>query len=303
MRFRIASLAVVAALVAVACGDTSQVVATVDGDDITAHYMASLRESYGQTINVNTEEFRNELSQNIIRLAIVHQAEEQFGITVTDEEIASRITDPPLRWRALFAELEADTDTTAAFAESQAQLSILRDRVTAELIRGEAGYIQSVLDDSPQELTAGCVRHVLVGSQLEAEAVIQRIETGEDFATVAADVTLDTASGGDVIGGCPVGFGGFVPEFAAAAATAPLNQPVGPVQTQFGFHVIRVEERIGPPTLEELQADPVRYLPGATLSGFFTPWFNEAVRESDISVATAVGRWSPTGVGILPPGQ
>ena len=42
----------------------------------------------------------------------------------------------------------------------------------------------------------------------------------------------------------------------------------------------------------DLTADPAFYFPGAILSDFFTPWFNEAVRESDISVAASVGRWS-----------
>lgn len=303
MKLRLIALVSAVALVAAACGDSSQAVATVNGFDITAEYMASLRESSGQSLNVNTEEFRNELSQNIIRVAIVQAAADEFGIEVGDDEIEERIANPPPRWQSLFDELEADPDTTDAFAESQAELTILRDRVTAELIRSQDGFLERTITETPQDVSAGCVRHILVESQLEAQAVVDRLAAGDDFVALAEELSIDTISGGNVVGGCPVGFGGFVPNFAFAAATAPINEVVGPIQTEFGFHVLRVEQRVGPPTLEELEADPIVYYPGVTLSGFFTPWFNDAVRNAEITVADSVGRWSADGVGILPPGQ
>ena len=55
--------------------------------------------------------------------------------------------------------------------------------------------------------------------------------------------------------------------------------------------------------MEELAADPVLYLPAEALSSFFRPWFNQAVRDADISVAEPVGQWSEAGIGIIPPGE
>jgi len=303
MKLRLVLIVSALALLAASCGDSSQAVATVNDTAITANFMASLRESYTGTLNVNTEQFRNDLSQNIIVFAVRDVAESELGISISDAEIAERLNDPPPRWQALIAEIAADEDTTDAYAESQAELSILRDRVTAELIRRQDGFIEGTLSETPQELTAGCVRHILVETEAEAEAAAARLEAGEDFVALAEEVTTDTATGGAFVGGCPVGFGGFVPAFAVAATRGPLNQVIGPVQSGFGFHLILVEQRVGPPTLEEVTADPIRYLPGAMLSNFFTSWFNDAVRESEISVAPAVGRWSVTGVGIVPPGQ
>ncbi len=303
MKTRLALFAGVFALLAAACGDASAAVAAVNGEDITADFMASLRTSSGNTLNVNTEEFRQDLSLNIIRLATIQQAESEFGITVSEDDIEERIANPPLRWQELFAQLAVDDDVTAVFTETQAELSIIRDRVTAELIRGESGYTEATLAESPQDLTAGCVRHILVNSYLEAEAVLDRLEAGEDFIAVADEVTTDTVSGSGLVSGCPIGFGGFVGPFGFAAATGPLNEVIGPVESEFGFHLLRVEQRLGPPSLEELNEDPLRFYPGVTLSGFFTPWFNDAVRVSDITVAESVGRWSSAGVGIVPPGQ
>ena len=303
MKTRVLVFLVALTVTAAACGDAGDAVATVNGEEISADYMADLRVSTGRALNVDNEEFRNELSQNIIRVAIAQAAAAQFAISVSAADVAERIADPPPRWRPLFDQLAADPDTTVLYAESQAELSILRDRVTAALMQNEVGFMEATLDETPQDVTSGCVRHILVGTPAAATAAQDRLDAGEDFAALAAELSLDAATGGDVVGGCPVDFGGFVPAFAAAAATAPLNEVVGPVETEFGFHLIKVEDRIGPPTLEELRAEPSRFYPAATLSSFFTPWFNDVVRESDITVAASVGRWSPEGVGIVPPGQ
>jgi parvulin-like peptidyl-prolyl isomerase len=84
------------------------------------------------------------------------------------------------------------------------------------------------------------VAHVLVETRADAEGVLDDLADGTTFAEVAAERSTDTATagaGGNL--GCLVE-GTFVPEFEAAASDAPFDEPVGPVETQFGFHVILV---------------------------------------------------------------
>ncbi|QXX75827.1 peptidylprolyl isomerase [Methylovirgula sp. HY1] len=82
-------------------------------------------------------------------------------------------------------------------------------------------------------------RHILVATKAEAEAALKRIKAGEDFAKVAKEVSKDPgADGGDL--------GWFtkermVPAFAAAAFKLKPGQVSEPVQTQFGWHIIKVE--------------------------------------------------------------
>jgi peptidyl-prolyl cis-trans isomerase C len=87
-------------------------------------------------------------------------------------------------------------------------------------------------------------RHILVGSEAQAQAVLRELRGGADFAKLATDRSIDPAgkqSGGDL--------GYFakdemVPEFAEAAfAMKPGDVSTAPVRTQFGWHVIRVEDR------------------------------------------------------------
>ncbi|HZP09112.1 peptidylprolyl isomerase [Methyloceanibacter sp.] len=84
-------------------------------------------------------------------------------------------------------------------------------------------------------------RHILVATEEEAKKVKERLKNGEDFATVAKEVSKDTgAEGGDL------GFftrGQMLKPFEDAAFALDVGQISDPVQTQFGWHIIKVEEK------------------------------------------------------------
>ncbi|GJD55948.1 peptidylprolyl isomerase [Methylobacterium dankookense] len=117
----------------------------------------------------------------------------------------------------------------------------------------KAVYDQSAKLMKPEEEVHA--RHILVDNEAEAKKIAARIKGGEDFAKVAGETSKDPGSkteGGDL--------GWFtkermVKEFADAAFKMQPGQVSDPVKTQFGWHVIRVEEkRVKPlPTFEELR--------------------------------------------------
>ena len=84
-------------------------------------------------------------------------------------------------------------------------------------------------------------RHILVPTEDEAKAALKRVKAGEDFAKVADEVSKDPGSkGGDL------GFftrDKMVPEFADAAFKMTPGQISDPVKSQFGWHIIKVEEK------------------------------------------------------------
>jgi peptidyl-prolyl cis-trans isomerase C len=95
-------------------------------------------------------------------------------------------------------------------------------------------------------------RHILLGSEADAKAVIAELNKGGDFAAIAKARSTDKASGdGDL------GFfkqGDMVPEFATAAFALKTGETTAePVKTQFGWHVIRIVARrtASAPTFEE----------------------------------------------------
>lgn len=90
---------------------------------------------------------------------------------------------------------------------------------------------------------ATCISHILVPTLAEADAARARIVGGEDFAAVAKAVSKDPGSkdtGGSLSCGDPAQ---FVAEFANAANTLKIDELSQPVQTQFGFHIIKVTKR------------------------------------------------------------
>jgi parvulin-like peptidyl-prolyl isomerase len=117
--------------------------------------------------------------------------------------------------------------------------------------------------------------HILVATREAAQEVINRINGGEDFATVASEASIDTgtaASGGD-LGWFPRGI--MVAPFDEAAFSLEVDQLSEPIQTQFGWHVIKVLEKeedrpIALATRQQLQ------------SGAFTKWLTERRNEADI---------------------
>jgi peptidyl-prolyl cis-trans isomerase C len=84
-------------------------------------------------------------------------------------------------------------------------------------------------------------RHILVETEDEAKEILEQIKNGADFATLAKEKSKDAgADGGDL--------GYFtkdqmVPEFAEVAFKMYPGQLSNPVKTQFGWHIIKVEDR------------------------------------------------------------
>jgi peptidyl-prolyl cis-trans isomerase C len=130
---------------------------------------------------------------------------------------------------------------------------VLRTAVTDEALQAAYDAAYGGAEPAPEWNAS----HILVTTEEEARAVIERLNAGEDFATVAQEVSTDTGSGaqGGELGW--FGAGMMVPEFEQGLAALQSGQVSEPIQSQFGFHVVELEEtRDKPaPTLEEVRPD------------------------------------------------
>lgn len=105
-------------------------------------------------------------------------------------------------------------------------------------------------------------RHILVDTLEEARAIVAELEGGADFAQLALDRSKDDTTrleGGDL--------GYFTPEMVTSAfARAAFDTPVGrvsePFRSEYGWHVLKVEDRRAdePPTFEEMRPRIVRFM-------------------------------------------
>src|SRR6185295_11877227 len=129
------------------------------------------------------------------------------------------------------------------------------DKVTDAEVR--ARYDQEIANTPPtNEVHA---RHILVKTKEEAEAIIKQLDGGAKFEDIAKEKSSDgsAAQGGDLGWFGP---GQMVPEFEKAAFALEVGAYTKvPVQTQFGWHVIKVEDKRAqqPPAFEQVK-DQVR---------------------------------------------
>lgn len=145
-------------------------------------------------------------------------------------------------------------------AEDQALQGALFNRDVGPLISDQAlhaRYDQTIAGKPGEEEVHA--RHILVASEDEANKIIVELKAGKDFAELAKAHSSDPAAqqGGDL------GFfkkGDMLPEFSAVAFTLKPGQfSDKPVKTQYGWHVIKVEEiRQAPPTPYDQARDQIR---------------------------------------------
>jgi len=85
-------------------------------------------------------------------------------------------------------------------------------------------------------------RHILLKTEEEAKQIMEKLQKGENFVDLSKTYSIDPnakASGGE-IGFHPKGT--LLPEYEAAAfKLTKVGQVTGPVKSQFGYHIIRLE--------------------------------------------------------------
>ncbi|GAA0821729.1 peptidylprolyl isomerase [Colwellia sp. D2M02] len=91
-------------------------------------------------------------------------------------------------------------------------------------------------------MSQASARHLLVDTEEQCLTLKAEIEAGKDFAEAAKQYSKcpSNAQGGDLGNFGP---GQMVPEFDKVVFSAPLNEVQGPVQTQFGYHLLEVTAR------------------------------------------------------------
>ena len=151
------------------------------------------------------------------------------------------------------------------------RIQLERNKVLMETLLQDAGTaattddaMHKVYDDAVKQMSGEQevhARHILVATEDEAKAIEDQLKKGADFATLAKEKSKDpgAAEGGDL--------GYFtkdqmVPEFAEVAFKLDKGQISDPVHTQFGWHIIKVEDkRIKPtPTFDEVKGQLENYV-------------------------------------------
>jgi peptidyl-prolyl cis-trans isomerase C len=223
MRLRYSSVAVVLAAVLLPAGASadSQVVATVNGYAITAQEVQLAADDILPHLSEVPAHLRFPfVVEYLMERHLLAQAAVKEGIAESEE----------YRRRLAFYQAKALRD--AYFAAK------LKPAITEEAVKKSYDE-QAAKVENEERIRA---RHILVASEQEAKELSARLAKGENFEALAQEYSLDGSKefGGDL--------GYFtaeemVPNFSTAAFSLDVGELSQPVQTEFGWHLIKVEDR------------------------------------------------------------
>lgn len=201
---------------------TGAVVTTVNGTPVTQGMidatLASLPDNIRERIKAQGQE--SQIKEKLVVGELLYQ-----------EALKQKLQDTP------------EMKTVIALAERDALAKGLIDKVVKE--RSTDAAAKKWYDEHKVQFARPQVKasHILVKDKGEADAILAEVKGGGDFAKIAGEKSTDPGSKKD--GGSLGWFekNRMVPEFAEAAFAANKGDIVGPVQTKFGFHVIKIEDK------------------------------------------------------------
>ena len=256
---------------------TSPAVATVDGQKIDR----DLYEFYAKGVankaaSELTAEQRDQVLENLIRAKVIAEQAEKDGT--------------------------AKEPNTAALLELS-RLNVLQQAVSEKYLKDRKPTEQELR--SEYETQVGQLprleyhaRHILVATEAFAGKVVAELEKGAKFEDVAKRESMDSKeNGGDL--------GWFTPDrmvkpFAdAVVALKPGEYTHAPVQTQFGWHVIRLEETrdVAPPAFDQVKARVEQMVQGKKFKGYVDELMKTAKVEKTLDGAKPA---APADAGAAP---
>lgn len=205
-----------------------------------AQFQAAL---LAQETDLNSDEgqaalsqIRHQVLEAMINQLLTEQAAAREGITISDEEIASRV----------------EADIQAVGGESQFEQWLADNHLTGEdyraILRSQlihGAMFERVTAVAPASAEQVHIRYILLESEEEAHDVLAQLQAGADFAALAQKFSHDESTrerGGD-LDWFPQGLDLVPPEVEAAAFTLEVGQSSGVITTPFGYYILQLLER------------------------------------------------------------
>lgn len=245
----LAALLLVATSPAVLAQDKADdpAVATVNGETIYRSEILAAAQALPPEYQAQLQNIFPALIDRVVDFHLISKAAESAGLS-NDEEVERRV-----------AELKVDI-MREVFIQRKVETSVNEQTVRAR-------YDTFIQENPPkQEVRA---RHILLEDEAAAKEIIKELDGGADFATLASE----RSNGPSKVKGGDLGYftaEQMVPEFSQQAfAMASGQHSAAPVQTQFGWHIIKVEDKrdTAPPSFESIEAKLRDELSRETVTG------------------------------------
>lgn len=209
------------------------VLATVNGTEITLGHVLAARDNLPEQFRSMPADalFQPLVEQLIEQTAIMQEAE---GTLSPREQIAFE-------------------NEQRAFIANAALTRAAEAAMTQENV--DAAYSAFVTEFEGREPTPEYnASHILVATEEEVGPILEQLEAGADFAELAREHSIDgAAQAGGSLGW--FGLGAMIPEFEEAVQSLEVGEYMGPLATQFGWHLVKLNDArmSSAPSLEEVR--------------------------------------------------
>jgi foldase protein PrsA len=229
MKKSLFALTLAASLGLAACSNSSDVVVSTSHGDISqAEFYEEIKRLAG------TASMEGLLEQVVLEKILNEEYE------ITDEDIEAEFDKYAEQYGDQFDSLLQQSGFTEETFKDNLRFEVLKSKAIAETVEVTDDEIKKYYEQAKYELNG---RHILVETAEEAAAVVEELKAGGDFAKIAKEKSVDTASGaeGGELGWFTVG--AMVPAFNDAAYALKLNTISEPVQSDYGFHIIEITDK------------------------------------------------------------
>ena len=255
---RLALAAGAALLLLTGCGDNGEArpgaaavvgETSVSTDDLQGLVERGLSDPQAQEqFGANRVEFQRQALTRLINAEVLEQAAADNDVTATDGDVAARLADLEQRSGGREALLEQAAQNGIAAEDLELFVrSVVLDQKLGDALTESVGVpeedLRTLYTQNIAQYDQARTRHILLEDEATARQVLADVTADRSrFAEIAAELSIDTSnkdSGGEL---GLAGPGQFVPEFEKAVFGAEVGDVVL-VQTQFGWHVVEVQER------------------------------------------------------------
>lgn len=220
-------------------------------------------EQPGQDGKTLGESLKDSILEKLIMEKLVAKESAEMNIAVTDEEVVEQMDSyiTSMGGQENFDEFLASNKLTIEFFKANMKKELLVDKHKAEFLKGlklTEDDAKKYFEENKENLVVLKASHILVATEEEGKAILERLNAGEDFATVATLESLDSVSAAK---GGELGYfakGNMIAEFEDAAFELEEGEISELVKTEVGYHIIKLEERKD--TFEELKDDIIDVL-------------------------------------------
>jgi len=225
---------------------------------------------------------------NLIHQKAIDALFDARKLTVSPEQLSSAAAN----MTQIFPTPDAYSGFPAKFREELVDREARREALITSYVDTSDKAGQKYFQEHESQFTCASgrdVAHILVATRAEAQQILDQLRNGSDFATLAKQKSTDTGSGAQ---GGKLGCltpGGFVAPFQSAAESAPFGSPVGPVQSQYGYHVILVTHAAAPSYAAS--RDQVRQALTAQGQGAAQAALNKMLTSFKVKIDPRYGTW------------